>query len=441
MYSIDSSKHSNDAASSPISGKDTTPYSTTYNSKGKDPSSEQIALDQENLWIRKAAALYSENFSIQETKNELGSGSYGSVIHVTANYLGSSIELAKKILTSSDATIESYMNAKLSKYICKEILSNACEILKMSCHLVPCLGFRSSSESSDENSADSSDNIDDFSSDIDSSFYRTSATISSSSEDEIEEDYEEYEEEVRDTELFFEKVDGKTIDTKTIDGMSTTRRLEIMQDICKALSLLNKANIVHRDLKLSNVMIDNNTGKARLIDLGFAIDREDLTQFDRKQNKEDPSNYSELYNKYCAPIEIFKEPKISKNELFQYSYDIYGLGMMTLSLLFGKFGEQIVDTYFQNFHHVRGLNANEQKKSNINPKELNAQQMLLFEHEQFYKDIDKNVDECNDNQPTEKKYSSDQIKKVKQLMRDMLDPTPESRPNADKVSEKIQEII
>lgn len=67
--------------------------------------------------------------------------------------------------------------------------------------------------------------------------------------------------------------------------------------------------------------------------------------------------------------------------------------------------------------------------------------MLLFEHEQFYKDIDKNVDECNDNQPTEKKYSSDQIKKVKQLMRDMLDPTPESRPNADKVSEKIQEII
>ncbi len=205
-----------------------------------------------------------------------------------------------------------------------------------------------------------------------------------------------------------------------------------MQGICKALSLLDKAHIVHRDLKLGNIMIDN-TGNARLIDLRFAIDIDNPEQFDKDK---DTLDYSKLYNKYCAPIETFCEPEISKNKLFQYSYDIYGLGMMTLPLLFGKSGEQVTDSYFQNFHHsANGKNGQEIRRT------LNAHQILLLEHEQFYKDIDKNVDECNGKQPTDKKYSSDQIEKIKQLMRDMLSHTPTLRPHADKVSEKIKEII
>ena len=46
-----------------------------------------------------------------------------------------------------------------------------------------------------------------------------------------------------------------------------------------SIEYLHKRNILHRDLKLENVMIDNKTGNLKLIDFGFAIQKRKAKSF------------------------------------------------------------------------------------------------------------------------------------------------------------------
>ena len=43
-----------------------------------------------------------------------------------------------------------------------------------------------------------------------------------------------------------------------------------MQEICEALMYIHSIGVVHRDIKLGNLMLDKN-GRVKIIDFGIAI--------------------------------------------------------------------------------------------------------------------------------------------------------------------------
>ncbi len=54
----------------------------------------------------------------------------------------------------------------------------------------------------------------------------------------------------------------------------------IFFQITKGMSYLHDLNIIHRDLKLDNIIIDTNSKKIKIIDYGFGC----IATWDKKQN-------------------------------------------------------------------------------------------------------------------------------------------------------------
>ncbi len=94
--------------------------------------------------------------------------------------------------------------------------------------------------------------------------------------------------------------------------------LKIGIDICEALSLCEKQNIIHRDIKPDNIFISEN-GDYKLGDFGIA--RTASKTMSNMSRKGTPN--------YMAP-------EIYKNEPYNQSVDIYSLGIVLYQLMNGK---------------------------------------------------------------------------------------------------------
>ena len=71
--------------------------------------------------------------------------------------------------------------------------------------------------------------------------------------------------------IVMEYVDGQTLReiVKTQGPMSQQRVIEVMADVCAALDFSHKHNIIHRDVKPANIMI-NRAGAVKVMDFGIA---------------------------------------------------------------------------------------------------------------------------------------------------------------------------
>ncbi len=84
--------------------------------------------------------------------------------------------------------------------------------------------------------------------------------------------------------LVFEFIDGPTLDRKLEKEvmLGTASVVEIFDQVCKALSYAHSKNVVHRDLKLGNIMI-NSEGDVKVMDFGLARSaRETLARASRE---------------------------------------------------------------------------------------------------------------------------------------------------------------
>jgi tetratricopeptide (TPR) repeat protein/tRNA A-37 threonylcarbamoyl transferase component Bud32 len=72
--------------------------------------------------------------------------------------------------------------------------------------------------------------------------------------------------------LVFEYIAGRTLDVILGDEvrMSFERSKSVFEDVTKALMYAHSKDIVHRDLKLSNIMIDDEEGFVKVMDFGLA---------------------------------------------------------------------------------------------------------------------------------------------------------------------------
>jgi len=69
--------------------------------------------------------------------------------------------------------------------------------------------------------------------------------------------------------LVFKYISGKTLDEYDIKNFSGPQKLKMIKDIAESLLYIHQNKFIHRDLKLENIMIDNDL-KTFLIDFGIA---------------------------------------------------------------------------------------------------------------------------------------------------------------------------
>jgi serine/threonine-protein kinase ULK/ATG1 len=115
----------------------------------------------------------------------------------------------------------------------------------------------------------------------------------------------------------------------------------IMKQVIKTYKELYDLGIVHRDLKLSNLLVKNN--QVKLADFGFAVPIVNCIE-------EFP---------YNAGSPFFMSPEALKRNRFSFESDIWALGVMAYELVFGKLPYQ---------EKVESLQYETIMKSNIEEK-------------------------------------------------------------------------
>ena len=132
--------------------------------------------------------------------------------------------------------------------------------------------------------------------------------------------------------IFMDQVKGRDLlsyclDYKDIGGVPEKIAKNIFGQILKSVLLLHSEDICHRDLKLENIMIDDDN-KVHIIDFGFA-------NYTRKTNGETGEQF--LQTDFFGTVQ-YASPEILSNIHYDGKKgDIWSLGIILYSMLTGSF--------------------------------------------------------------------------------------------------------
>ena len=110
---------------------------------------------------------------------------------------------------------------------------------------------------------------------------------------------------------------------KTQAPFSPAHALEISRDVLDALDAIHQNNIIHRDIKPANIMVENETGKAVIIDFGIA---KDIVGGSRLTT----TGSSIGTPPYMAPEQFVDSSKVD------HTIDIYSFGIVLYEMLTGQ---------------------------------------------------------------------------------------------------------
>lgn len=94
----------------------------------------------------------------------------------------------------------------------------------------------------------------------------------------------------------------------------------LIKQLVEAVDYLHSRNIVHRDLKIENIMVDSR-GKLKVIDFGFSIHLDPQKKLSR-----------------CLGTPLYLAPEMVEKELYSpFKVDVWALGILIYCLLTGRF--------------------------------------------------------------------------------------------------------
>jgi len=125
--------------------------------------------------------------------------------------------------------------------------------------------------------------------------------------------------------LVFERIYGKdlysTIEKRQFVPFENKDSKEIFKQILEAVLFCHSKGIIHRDIKLENILMDA-TGHVTLIDFGLC----DITSY--------PGQESE---KFCGSMDYVAPEVVSKRSYNGKQADSFSLGVVLFTLLFAEF--------------------------------------------------------------------------------------------------------
>lgn len=152
--------------------------------------------------------------------------------------------------------------------------------------------------------------------------------------------------------LILEYIKGKDLKNVLNDGLSVDKKLEIAIQIAEVLSVAHEKDIVHRDIKPGNVMVDEK-GQIKLLDFGMAqalIQKEISTINEISELEDTDFNEQELVDKFSdsgkmfltktgaiSGTPMFMSPEQAKGKHVGTSSDLFSFGLLMQWLFTGNY--------------------------------------------------------------------------------------------------------
>jgi serine/threonine protein kinase len=99
-------------------------------------------------------------------------------------------------------------------------------------------------------------------------------------------------------------------------GFSEPLTAKFVVQIAAALDYLSRRCVIHRDLKLENILVCATTGRAKISDFGCAV-----------------HTIEDSRSTFCGTIE-YLSPEIVKKERYDARVDLWSLGVLMYEMLF-----------------------------------------------------------------------------------------------------------
>lgn len=144
-------------------------------------------------------------------------------------------------------------------------------------------------------------------------------------------------------------IEGKNV-RQLVDGrpLELTAALKIAEQVCDALDYAHSKNIIHRDIKAGNVMV-NDKGHVKILDFGLAKLIQD--EVDPKEKHVDKTDLTELGIPYGTAT--YAAPEQAMGEVTDHRADIFSTGILVYELLTGIWafqGKTVIDVRHQVLH-------------------------------------------------------------------------------------------
>ncbi|MBI5051349.1 serine/threonine protein kinase [Candidatus Micrarchaeota archaeon] len=130
-------------------------------------------------------------------------------------------------------------------------------------------------------------------------------------------------------------VEGKDLGAVLEDGWdplkdraNISRMIKIVREICLGLQAAHNREVVHRDLKLGNIMLENGTDSVKIVDLGLAI---------LKPKTRTGSHPAATMEGTTVGTPLYMAPEVALGKEVDHRTDIYSLGVLMYRLVTGVF--------------------------------------------------------------------------------------------------------
>ncbi|MFO0663596.1 MAG: protein kinase [Polyangiaceae bacterium] len=131
--------------------------------------------------------------------------------------------------------------------------------------------------------------------------------------------------------MALEYVEGEDLESRLgrEPRLEVEQALRIAHDIAMGVAAVHSARIIHRDLKPANVLLERNTGRAKVTDFGVARIRDDLRQLDLN------GAVTEFEMAVGTPQYMAPEQVASPHEVDDRT-DVFALGAILFEMLSGR---------------------------------------------------------------------------------------------------------
>jgi len=104
-------------------------------------------------------------------------------------------------------------------------------------------------------------------------------------------------------------------------GLGEVTCRDLFEQICDGVHFCHVRNIVHRDLKLENILLESSTGSAKIIDFGFAVQLRSVDQRLRV---------------FCGTPSYMAPELVMGKEYSGFCTDMWALGVVLFAMLSGR---------------------------------------------------------------------------------------------------------
>eukprot|EP00397_Hematodinium_sp_SG-2012_P025916 GEMP01027114.1.p1 GENE.GEMP01027114.1~~GEMP01027114.1.p1 ORF type:complete len:527 (+),score=76.26 GEMP01027114.1:26-1582(+) len=125
--------------------------------------------------------------------------------------------------------------------------------------------------------------------------------------------------------VVMEKLEGslrQELNSRPLRRFGEEKARCIVAQICSAVDYLHDINVVHRDLKLENLLVDKSGEVVKLVDFGFAV---------KLENKE------KRLKVFCGTPSYMSPEIVSGKDYSGFCADIWAIGVLIFVLLLGRF--------------------------------------------------------------------------------------------------------